>query len=178
MPISFSQKQRHVKRSIGLATVASALVAALALRWGPATRAVSLAERLAFGLCCDVWCAAVLALAIGAVTFRRLTSPDAIDGQTSPGGATEIDLRVLQNTLEQLVLAASAHLAFVVVAPRRFLQVLPVMVGFWVAARLLFFVGYHRGDNARAFGFAATFIPSVGFLVFDLWCIVFGVDRG
>lgn len=70
------------------------------------------------------------------------------------------------------MLAVSAHMAFVVVAPGRCLSVLPTMVGFWVVARVVFFVGYHRGENARAFGFAATFLPTVAFLVFDGACLL------
>jgi hypothetical protein len=169
---TFLQKQTRVKRSIALAAIVSGLCAWIATRIGPVPHVESLADRLAFGIRCDVFCAAVLGMAIGLVTYRRLTNETAIDGQTSPGGATEIDLRVLQNTLEQFVLAAAAHMAFVVVAPIRYLATLPFMVGYWVVARMLFFFGYHQGENARALGFAATFIPTVGYLVFDVACLV------
>ncbi len=41
-------------------------------------------------------------------------------------------------------------------------------VGFGVA-RLAFWIGYHRSAPARAFGFAATFYPTV---LATLWALV------
>jgi hypothetical protein len=71
---------------------------------------------------------------------------------------------LVQNTLEQAVLAIVAHGAWLMLAPpdRRGLAI--VFAGCFVIGRAIFFVGY-SSLPARALGFTLTFYPSAGLLL-------------
>ncbi|MEM7073848.1 MAG: MAPEG family protein [Pseudomonadota bacterium] len=108
----------------------------------------------------------VLVAMVGRIAQRRFFDATLIDGQAPrPGTAADIDARVLQNTLEQTVLALCIWplVGFTLGAG----VVLVLGLGFAVA-RLAFWVGYHRAPPLRAFGFAATFYPTV---VAGLWVL-------
>ncbi len=113
-----------------------------------------------------------LAAVIGRIAQRRFFDDAIIDGEPMTGAA-EIDQRVLQNTVEQLALAlalwpVTGHV-LAVEGPG---VVLMLGIGFAVA-RVAFWVGYHLSPPLRAFGFAATFYPTliaVGWAV--LWWFV------
>lgn len=63
---------------------------------------------------------------------------------------------VLQNSLEQTVLAIGSHLVLATVLRGDELVVLPVLVGLYLVGRVAFAVAYPRGAAARAFGMALT----------------------
>lgn len=116
----------------------------------------------------------VLALMIGVLAARRFFDDSTIEGAAfAPGSHGEIDQHVLQNTVEQLVLAlalwpATGH----VLAKHGPGVVLCLGVGFAIA-RLFFWVGYHISPPLRAFGFAATFYPTIFALIWAvLWWFV------
>lgn len=104
----------------------------------------------------------VLILMIGRLAQRRFFDDVIIDGEPSPVGShADIDRRVLQNTVEQLVLALCVW------PPSAYLLtgdgpgvLVALGLGFTIA-RLLFWIGYHLSPPLRAFGFAATFYPTV-----------------
>lgn len=109
----------------------------------------------------------LVALALVARLAQRRFFDDAIiDGEPlAPGSGAEIDQRVLSNTVEQLVLA-------VVLWPFIGLT-LGALVVIWMGvafalARIAFWVGYHVSPPLRAFGFAASFYPT---LLAALWAI-------
>ena len=114
----------------------------------------------------------VLAAVIGRLAQRRFFDDAIIDGEPLSGPA-EIDGRVLQNTVEQMVLAlalwpVTGHL-LAVNGPG---VVLMLGLGFGVA-RIAFWVGYHVSPPMRAFGFAATFYPTLIALGWSvLWWVV------
>lgn len=107
---------------------------------------------------------AVLIAVIGRLAQRRFFDDAIIDGQPFvPGSAAEIDARVLSNTVEQALLAlliwpAVGYLSGAPGVP------VALAIGF-VLARLAFWIGYHIAPPMRAFGFAATFYPTVLALV-------------
>jgi hypothetical protein len=115
--------------------------------------------RLEYALRCDVFAALCLLAGVGKIANRRFFTPDAIAGGPSP--SIEIDLRYLQNTLEQLVLAIVAHLALVTIVAPESIRAVAVLVMLFVIGRVTFWIGYHRSGSARAFGFATTFYPTV-----------------
>lgn len=109
----------------------------------------------------------VMLLVIGRVAQRRFFDDRIIDGQRlDPGSPADIDQRVLSNTLEQTVLAlllwplAAVSLGAV--------TVIVMGIGFGIA-RLAFWIGYHVSPPMRAFGFAATFYPTVIATLWSLW---------
>lgn len=104
-----------------------------------------------------------LMLVIGRLAQRRFFDDATIDGDAfAPGSKSEIDQRVLTNTVEQMLLAL---LIWPFAASWLGGQTVIVMgVGMGVA-RLAFWIGYHLSPPLRAFGFAASFYPTILALV-------------
>ena len=126
----------------------------------PDGRAVLLAKALlVLGLC--------LAFCIGRMATHRFLSPEDIDGDPhrsdSPKGV-ELQ-RILQNTLEQAVLAAFAYTIWAAIAPLGILLFAPAL---FVLGRFLFIALHSRGAGGRAIGFALTFYPTVILILVEL----------
>jgi len=101
----------------------------------------------------------VMLALIGLLAQRRFFDDRIIDGQAfAPGSRADIDQRVLTNTLEQLVLCFVLWPFVALTLGGLVVQVMGI--GFGVA-RLLFWLGYHVSPPLRAFGFGATFYPTV-----------------
>jgi uncharacterized MAPEG superfamily protein len=71
---------------------------------------------------------------------------------------------LIQNTLEQTVLAAFAYGAWLLIPPAGGARTVALCACLFSVGRLLFFVGYARGAAARSLGFALTFYPTVGLI--------------
>ncbi|MEO1139341.1 MAG: MAPEG family protein [Pseudomonadota bacterium] len=112
----------------------------------------------------------VLILVIARLAQRRFFDDAGVDGQHLTGGAA-IDQKVLTNTVEQIVLALCIWplVGFFVGAG----TVLVLGVGFAIA-RVAFWVGYHLSPPLRAFGFAATFYPTVLAALWMVWSLLSG----
>ncbi|GGD92551.1 hypothetical protein GCM10011390_09090 [Aureimonas endophytica] len=165
---AFRREQRGVAKGIAAAIGASLLVAALALALVPAPVApeAGASESIAALL---PWLAPLglpLAGGVAAVAHHRFFHAGAIEGGDPPADrALAVARAFLQNTLEQTLLAGLAFLALAASLPPDASALLPVFVLWFVAARLAFRLGYPKGAAARAFGFAATFFPSVAALL-------------
>ena len=120
------------------------------------------AARLLFAARVELFVALPLACCIGVMAARRFLSPADIAGSAfaPPGERTAVPLAVLQNTLEQTVLAVVAHLGFAATVRVAELALLPVLAALFCLGRLAFAVGYRHGAGGRAFGFALTFFPT------------------
>jgi hypothetical protein len=142
-------------------------VTLLALLWpGLSPGPTDVEARLAAWLACDLAAAVWLAIAVARLARHRFFSDDDIDGALGPGTARAAVLQSLvQNTLEQTVLAVVAYGAWLLVRPAGPMSTVFIAVGCFGVGRLLFFLGYDRGAAARAFGFALTFYPTVGLFV-------------
>ena len=154
------------RAKIGLG-MALAMLWALAIVWYPQTlkppfmplNTVMIMALLPGGL--------VMLCLIGRLAQRRFFDDQIIDGDAfQPGSGGEIDQRVLSNTTEQLMLAIVLW-PFVALTLGG-LVVLVMGVGFG-AARLAFWLGYHLSPPLRAFGFGATFYPTV---LATLWAVI------
>ncbi len=133
------------------------------------------AERLAYALRYEIFVALTLLVGVGNVARQRFFSAAAIDGSApARGSAIDIDTRYIQNTTEQCVLAIPGHLALAVSLPAASLHVIPVLVSLFVFARACFWIGYRVHPATRAFGFAATFYPTVGVYLYVLAVVVGG----
>jgi len=110
----------------------------------------------------------VMLLMVGRLAQRRFFDDAVIDGQPfEPGHGGALDQRVLSNTVEQLVLALCIWPAAAVILQGDGPGVI-VALGFGFAlARVAFWVGYHLSPPLRAFGFAASFYPTVGVVVWS-----------
>lgn len=101
----------------------------------------------------------VLAAMIGRIALRRVFDQTLIEGQRPPPGtAADVDVRALQNTIEQIALALCLWplIGFSLGAG----MVLVLGLAFAVA-RVIFWIGYHRSPALRIFGFGASYYPTV-----------------
>ncbi|WP_101067369.1 MAPEG family protein [Roseovarius salinarum] len=117
----------------------------------------------------------VMAAMIGRAAARRFFDPSLIEGAMPlPGSAAATDQRVLANTVEQLMLALCVWpAAAVILGANGPGAIMTLGVGF-ALARLVFWWGCHASGPVRAFGFAATFLPTVLVAVWALWALVSG----
>lgn len=87
------------------------------------------------------------------------------DGDASTAADDERTMReyqsIIQNTLEQAVLAALTHGAWAAAMPTRVQTAIPVSCLLFFVGRVGFVAGYSKGAGARALGFALTLYPSV-----------------
>ncbi|MGK7652502.1 MAPEG family protein [Roseovarius sp. B08] len=158
------------KRSKILVGMAAGLVWAVAVLWIGRQIPVPMAMMQPTLMGAAFGPGVVLAMMIGRLAQRRFFDNAAIDGQPLRDGAA-VDARVLQNTVEQVVLALCIWplVGFFLGAG----TVLALGIGFAVA-RLAFWVGYHVAPALRAFGFAATFYPTVLAALWVLYRLTLG----
>ena len=158
--------QRAVARGMAAGAAFSAAVLAVghALLRAPAARPLpGLADRLAHALRADVFVFLWLVVAVARVAHARFFSPADIDGSglTEASARLRVPTAILANTFEQCVLASGAHLALAATLEERDMVLIPLLVALFCVGRAAFWLGYARGARGRAFGFAATFYPSV-----------------
>lgn len=141
------------------ALAVSIIVLLAALNWG---QAQPIETRLAAAAAATAIFAAWLGAAIARVAWLRFHTPSAIDaGGDDPADATlQRAKAILQNTLEQAVLAALVLIGLAVAIERSALAI-AALAGLFSIGRTLFWAGYAEGATARAFGFALTFYPSM-----------------
>lgn len=162
----FTEKQHGVFKGMTGGLTVTLLALALAIVFAPraflpddsdAVSAISHALRW------DVLVVAWLAASIAALARHRFFTPSDIDGGglSDATPTTKILQSVLQNTLEQMVLALVIHLIWAAAMPWRWQAAIPVAAILFFLGRALFWRGYAHGASARAFGFALTFYPTV-----------------
>jgi hypothetical protein len=157
-------EQRRVLRGMALALIVTFLVLGLgaSLAWPLLPVLPRLEDRLAFTLRCDLFIVAWLAAGIAAVARGRFFSAADIQGSgfSAPGPLIAVAAAVLQNTLEQVVLALVVHLALASLLRGREMVLIPLLVALFCGGRLAFWIGYRRRAGNRALGFGLTFYPS------------------
>jgi uncharacterized MAPEG superfamily protein len=158
--------------AVGAASGVASMVLAMWLLPGalPAPADVAALDgRLAYAL---RWCAVAalpLFAMIAAVGNGRALSA-AIDPTLGlEDKALLINGRVADNTLQQFVLFLAAALALAASLPAGHMRVIGAAAIVFVAARILFWIGYRIGPLYRAFGFAATFYLNLGLLLAAFW---------
>ena len=114
-----------------------------------------------------------LALTIGNVARLRFFSSEDIDA--AAGSSTTLPIRragaILQNTLEQAVLALGTYVLLARVRPDG-AALLIALATLFALGRLLFGLSYARGAAGRALGFVLTFYPSVGALAIAVAAVI------
>jgi len=123
---------------------------------------IDLPARLAFALRADLFVLLWAVLGIVLVALGRGRSAADIGGAASspPSPAIAVRVAFLQNTLEQAVIAAGAHLALATLLEGAPLALILAAVALFGLGRLAFLVGYSGGAGGRAFGMALTFLPT------------------
>jgi hypothetical protein len=104
-----------------------------------------------------------LVAAIGNVARLRFASAVDIDGSGLTASSSRISpsIAILQNTLEQAVLAAVLYLALACLPGPHGIGFIPKFLVLFCIGRCAFWIVYRFGAAGRAFGFAATFYPTV-----------------
>jgi hypothetical protein len=163
--MTLDKEQRRVGAGMAAAVLATIAVLWLGQRFYPWTLPPmsGLAERLGFTLQADLFVLAWLVVAVGNVARGRFFSTSDIKGAgfAPPGPRIAIDVAIIQNTLEQAVLAVGAHLVLATQLPPPRMVLIPCLVALFCLGRLCFWLGYRGGAGTRAFGFATTFYPTV-----------------
>jgi hypothetical protein len=108
-----------------------------------------------------------LMVSIMRVGNHRFSTPEDIDGSGLTVGTQKIQIlrAILQNTLEQAVLAIGVYLIGSVVLPHGWLRVIPAAALLFPIGRVLFAAGYAAGAGGRAMGFGLTAYPTFALLV-------------
>ena len=174
-----TQKQRGVLHGmvgglvVSLITLGAAvLVPPRALLPEPNVSA-AIVQALRWDVLLVVW----LTLNIGMLAQHRFFTPADIDGGGLSEGTSEAKLlqSILQNTLEQAVLAFSVHLIWAAAMPRTWQAAVCAAATLFFLGRMLFWRGYAHGAPARALGFALTFYPTMVLLVLLVGRIAWGL---
>jgi hypothetical protein len=121
-------------------------------------------DRKSLWLACAVIVSVWLLVSVGRLAGHRFFTPADIDGGGLSDGTPKAKLlqTLIQNTLEQVVLAVPAYGAWLWLGPPDRHGLVIVFAFYFAIGRLLFFAGYARGAPWRALGFTLTFYPTVG----------------
>jgi len=174
--VALNSKQRAViKRApLALALVVAAVLASSLIPppWLPVDLP---AARMAWALPWALLPLAALMVSIMRVGNHRFSKPEDIDGSGLTVGTQKILIlrAILQNTLEQAVLAVGVYLIGSVVLPHGWLRVIPAAALLFVIGRTLFAIGYAGGAGGRALGFGLTAYPTFALLVTLI--VLFGI---
>ncbi|TPG20879.1 MAPEG family protein [Sphingomonas koreensis] len=162
----YRREQRLVALAMALALAITVAALAVAIEIDRHGAPPAFADRLRAMLRGELLVVVWLAAAIANVARLRFFSPIDIAGSSAGDASPPVRQAgaILQNTLEQVVLALAAHLLLVATLDRS-IAVLQVLVGLFCVGRLLFWIGYSRGAAGRALGFALTFYPSIAALL-------------
>lgn len=140
---------------IGIAAaVAIALWLALARLTPPLSGMDSLAARMVLTLkCCCMAVLFCLVTGVEAVAHERLSSPafDPLSGFETR--RLRVNLRYLQNTLEQIVVFAAGLFGLAAYSPTgSAMRAVTATTVVWILARFAFWIGYHRSAAMRGLG--------------------------
>jgi hypothetical protein len=137
------------------------------LQWPYFASQTSLVLRLKLAGLAGLAPAAILFVCIARLAKHRFATPKDINGSALTEGTERAKLlqALLQNSLEQTVLAIPVYLAASLVFRERFLPLVAAAATLFVIGRILFFRGYSSGAPSRAAGFGLTFYPSVALLI-------------
>lgn len=164
----FDKEQRGILRGSALALMCAIAAMSAGYAWLPAhwfglNNSMTMGDQIAFALKADLLLFIWLAWSVRAVSRRRFLSP--IDRKGAAFGPASAEIAIpkalLQNSLEQTVLALGAHLVLAAVLRGPELVVIPLLVALYLVGRVSFGLCYSRGAASRAFGMALTAAPSI-----------------
>ena len=161
--MTFDREQRGIIRWSLVAITLTIVVVGAGWLWLPpdlvgAEGIRTLAEQIAFALKWNLLILLWLAGCVRAVASGRFRSPDDRPGAAygPPSAALAVPAAILQNSLEQTVLAFGASLILATLLRGPELVVIPLLVLLYLVGRIAFAAGYAKGAVARAFGMGLT----------------------
>jgi uncharacterized MAPEG superfamily protein len=163
------QKVVAIGAASGVAAMALAMWLLSTRVLPPPLRVATVGDRLVYAFRWAAFAALPLVAMIGAVGNARATSA-AIDPTLDlESKAMIVNGRVADNSFQQYVLFLAGSLALAASLPPAHIQVIGAAAIVFVAARILFWIGYRIDPLYRAFGFAATFYLNLGLLIAGFW---------
>jgi hypothetical protein len=130
---------------------------------------IDVGTRLAYTLQMNAFAILPLLIGIIVVSNDRFLS-EAIDPTLHKESvSTQINGRVVDNTLQQSMLFLVGTLALSVNLTGAQMRVIPAVTVVFVVARIAFWIGYRIRPLYRAFGMAATAYLNAGILAFAFW---------
>ncbi|WP_313003944.1 MAPEG family protein [Brevundimonas sp.] len=180
MRLPAEQRAIAVRSAPAILITASAAASAW-LRLSPpllgAARDMATADRLAYALQANLPVFLWLAGCLRVVASLRFRSDADRPGSAyaAPSARLAVPAAVLQNSLEQTVLAVGAHLVLATVLRGEEMVLLPVLVALYLVGRVFFALGYARGAAARAFGMALTGASTIA--AFGIALALMGLGR-
>jgi len=149
---------------------ATGLVSMLAAMWlltralPPPAQAGTIEGRLTYALPWEALAALPLFVMIVAIGNARFGGVAIDPTRGAEDKAMLINGRVADNTLQQFVLFLAGSLALAVTVPAGYVQIVGAAAITFVAARIVFWIGYRIDPLYRAPGFAATAYLNVGLI--------------
>ena len=172
-----TKKQKGVCVGIILAILVTLIALIAAIKMDPLhyQENLSAINQLKVVLRCGLFLGFCLAIAIARMAKHRFFSPADIDGSGLDSATKQASVlqAILQNTLEQSLLALLMYVSWTTIMPGTWLSVVPMATALFVIGRLLFFMQYQKGAAARSFGFGLTFYPSMFMLIVMLGYLIF-----
>jgi hypothetical protein len=169
-----STKQQGVAKGMGLALLLSLTSISYAIYSNPLSfdNSTNRLDVLSYSLILPTL---FLIISIGRLAQHRFFNADDIDGSGLTEGSQQARIlqSLIQNTLEQLIIATPIYFAWCTLAPAHWLSVIPLCSALFLLGRILFAVGYKNGASARSFGFALTFYSTIVLFLTLLIAVVF-----
>jgi hypothetical protein len=162
------QKTVAIGAASGVATMIAGVTGIYHL-WPANPGLTDMSSRLAYALQANAF--AVIPLLLGVITVgnNRFLS-EAIDPTLQREDlATQINGRVVENTLQQFVLFLVATTALSANLAADAMRIVAAATIVFIVARTAFWIGYRIHPLYRAFGMAATAYLNIGLLGFALW---------
>jgi hypothetical protein len=175
--MSLTEKQVGVLKGMMVGASIAACIVIFGSYLNPFDYSESLNEvdRLSIAVSSCVIPTVFLGASIGRLAKHRFFTPEDIDGGGLSTGTQQANVlqSLLQNTIEQSLLATLVYFAWSIVMPATWLSVVPIAALSFGVGRLLFFRGYKGGAASRAIGFTLSFYPSIimliGIVGFLIW---------
>jgi uncharacterized membrane protein YecN with MAPEG domain len=178
--MQFTEKQKGVCKGVCLGALISIALLTISACTNPFnfSHTMPLIAKFSVVARAAVLLALCLGMSVGRLAKQRFFTPEDIDGGGLSSGSEQSKIRqsILQNTLEQTVLALLVYLAWASIMPTQWMSVIPAAALMFLVGRMLFFWGYAKGAPSRSLGFALTFYPSM-FMLFSsslmlLWHLI------
>ncbi|CAJ1338366.1 unnamed protein product [Effrenium voratum] len=161
--MALSSEQRGVAVGMGLSLLLT-LTGLLPAAFGglPFPLKDDMSSRLANALTWDLLVILPVLGTVARLAKFRFFSPADINAAASKSSSSAAGIMqaIIQNTLEQAVMAFGAHLVWAATMPIYSQAVVPVSACFFFSGRVMFASGYSKGAPARAVGFSITFQPT------------------
>lgn len=131
--------------------------------------AATSADRLAFAAKWNAVAIIPLFLAIAAVGNERFKCPSIDPLAGKPSAKMVVNNRVVDNTVQQFLLFATATLAVATSADGNQIRIVAAAAIVFVILRIAFWIGYRIDPIYRAFGMGGTMYLNLFLLGYSLW---------